>query len=162
MPRVLLLMTTASYRASAFLEAARAVGAAVTAGTDRPQALAALHPEGHLALDFSSPERAVRQVEAYAREHPLDAVVAAEDEGAVLAALAAEALGLAHSPAAAVRAAQSKLATREAFARAGLPTPLFRRAAIEDDLAALARDVEYPCVVKPLFLAASRGVIRAD
>jgi biotin carboxylase len=162
MPRVLLLMTTTTYRASAFLEAARSLGVPVVVGTDQPQALASLHPAGHLTLDFSDPARAAREIAAFAQQHALDAVLAADDEGAVLAAQAAEALGLAHAPVAAVRAARSKLASREAFARGGLPTPRFERFAIADDTEAVARRVRYPCVLKPLFLAASRGVIRAN
>ncbi|HEY2953758.1 MAG TPA: ATP-grasp domain-containing protein [Candidatus Eisenbacteria bacterium] len=162
MPRVLLLMTSNTYRAGAFLDAARAAGVAVTVGADRRQALESLHPAGHLTLDFGAPERAAREIAAFAQRHPLDAVLAADDEGAILAALAAETLGLAHAPVAAVRAARSKLATREAFARAGLPTPWFERHPVAGDPAAIARRIEYPCVLKPLFLAASRGVIRAD
>jgi biotin carboxylase len=162
MSRVLILMTTTTYRAGAFLEAARALGVPVVVGSDRAQALASLHPAGHLTLDFADPARAAREIAAFAREHPLDAVLAADDDGAVLAAAAAEALGLAHAPVAAVRAARSKLATREAFARAGLPTPRFERVSITDDPETVARRVRYPCVLKPLFLAASRGVIRAD
>jgi biotin carboxylase len=162
MPRVLLLMTTTTYRASAFLEAARSLGVPVVVGTDRPQALASLHPAGHLTLGFAGAARAAREIAAFAQQHPLDAVLAADDDGTVLAAEAAEALGLEHAPVAAVRAARSKLATREAFARAGLPTPRFERFSIADDPGTVARRVRYPCVLKPLFLAASRGVIRAD
>src|SRR5262245_50736688 len=133
MPRVLLLMTTATYRASAFLEAARALGVPVVVGTDRPQALASLHPEGHLTLDFADETGATAEIVAFARRTPLGAVIATDDDGAILAARAAAALGLAHAPVAAVRAARSKLATREAFARAGLPTPRFERASVVDE-----------------------------
>src|SRR5436190_1439933 len=162
MPRVLLLMTTTTYRASAFLEGARALGVQVVVGSDRAQALAALHPEGHLTLDFGDERGATREIVAFAGRTPLDAVIAADDDGAILAAVAADALGLAHAPVAAVRAARSKLATREAFARAGLPTPHFQRFSIADDPEEVARSVAYPCVLKPLFLAASRGVVRAN
>src|SRR5262245_25537453 len=127
MPRVLLLMTTATYRAGAFLDAARALGAAVVAGTDRPQALAALHPEGHITLDFADTPGASGTIADFARRFPVDAIVAADDDGAIAAACASERLALAHAPAAAVRAARSKLATREAFARAGLRAPHFER-----------------------------------
>ena len=40
MDRVLLLMTATSYKAGAYLDAARRLGLAVTVGSDRPQALA--------------------------------------------------------------------------------------------------------------------------
>src|SRR5512145_525951 len=125
MPRALLLMTTSSYRAGAFLDAARAAGVEIVVGTERAQVLAASNPAGNLTLDFADEAGAVRAISAYAARHPLDAVIAADDEGVTLAAEAALALGLPHAPPAAVRAACNKLASREAFARAGLPTPGF-------------------------------------
>jgi biotin carboxylase len=162
MPRVLLLITTNTYRASAFLDGARALGVETVVGTERAQAFAARHPAGHLTLDFADTGCALRQIADFAGVHPIDAVIAADDDGAVLAAQASHALGLAHAPAAAVAAARSKLASREAFARAGLPSPRFERLGVADDPAQAALSVGYPCVVKPLFLAASRGVIRAN
>jgi biotin carboxylase len=162
MPRVLLLMTSQSYRAGAFVEAARVLGVEAVVGTDREQVLAPLNPAGNLTLDFTAPERAVREVADFSRHHALDAVIATDDEGAILAAMAAATLGLPHASVEAVRAARSKLLTREAFSRAALPTPRFESLPTGDDPAGLAGRVEYPCVLKPLFLAASRGVIRAN
>jgi biotin carboxylase len=162
MDRVLLLMTATSYKAGAFLDAARRLGVAVTVASDRPQALADMNPAGHLTLDFADPDRAARAIEAFARLNPVHAIVAADDDGAVIAALAAEALGLPHHPPAAVRAARSKLLTRERLAAAGLPAPWFERIALSEDPDAVAARLRYPCVLKPLELAASRGVMRAD
>jgi len=162
MPRVLLLSTTTSYRAGAFLEAARKLGVDVVVGSDQPQALAALHPAGHLTLDFSDPVRAAQEVVAFAGRHPLDAVLATDDDGVILAATAAAALGLASSPPAAVSAARHKHLARERWEAAGLPTPRFEVFPIEQDPTQIARRVSFPCVLKPLALAASRGVIRAD
>ena len=56
MQRLLLLMTTTTYRAQAFLEAAKRLDIPVTVGSERAQALAAVNPAGHLTLDFSAPE----------------------------------------------------------------------------------------------------------
>jgi biotin carboxylase len=43
-----------------------------------------------------------------------------------------------------------------------VPAPRFRLVELADDPAAVAGKVEYPCVLKPLMLSASRGVIRAN
>jgi len=51
---------------------------------------------------------------------------------------------------------------RQLLHAAGVPAPAFRRFAFTDDPAWVASQVEYPCVVKPLRLSGSRGVIRAD
>lgn len=162
MERLLLLVTTTTYKAQSFLEAAAKLGAAVTVGTDGRQTLAALHPEGFLRLDFDDPQAAAGDIAAFAARWPVDAVVAADDDGVVLAALAAQALGLPHNPPEAVRAARNKRRTREALCAAGLLAPWFRLVHADADPTIAARTVDYPCVLKPLALAASRGVIRAD
>ena len=162
MLRLLLLITTKTYRAGAFLDAARRLGVEVTVGSDRVQALEWAHPEGHLTLDFAAPERALTTIEDFARGRPIHAVLAADDDGVELAALAAAALGLRHHAPAAVEAARDKCRMRERFLAAGLPTPRFERVTLGDDPAAIAGRVRYPCVAKPLRLGASRGVIRAD
>jgi biotin carboxylase len=51
---------------------------------------------------------------------------------------------------------------RRCLAQAGVPVPRFSLVSLADDPAASAAKVEYPCVLKPLALSASRGVIRAD
>jgi biotin carboxylase len=51
---------------------------------------------------------------------------------------------------------------REILGGAGIPSPPFQRFSIEEDPEDAARRVAHPCVLKPLFLAGSRGVIRAD
>jgi len=155
-------MSATTYRAGAFLEAAHRLGLAVTVGTDRPQALGEQNPAGHLTLDFGDPRAATGEIVAFAARRPLRALVAADDDGVELAARAAEALGLAHHPPAAVRAARDKLATRRAFAAAGLPVPWFEPVRLYEDPAPIAARLRYPCILKPLALAASRGVMRAD
>jgi len=160
--RVLVLMTTESYRAGAFLDAARSLGVAAVVGSERTPTLAAANPAGHLTLDFSRPERAAREVVEFHRRHPLQAVLAADEDGAILAATAAEPLGLKHHPVAAVRAARDKHRMREVLRDAGVPGPDFRKFAVSEDPAAAAGVVSYPCVLKPLHLSGSRGVIRAD
>lgn len=162
MQRLLLLMTTTTYRAHAFLEAARRLDVPVVIGSERPQALAAANPAGHLTLDFQAPDEAARGIAEFAAHYPIAGIVAADDDGVILAAIAAAALGLAHNPVEAVMAARNKYRMRQVLATAGLRCPRFRRFAIDDDPAAIAPQVDYPCVVKPLSLSASRGVIRAD
>ncbi len=51
---------------------------------------------------------------------------------------------------------------RERLAAGGVPVPRYRRFPATTDPLTIAGEVEYPCVVKPLLLSGSRGVIRAD
>jgi biotin carboxylase len=162
MDRILLLMTTATYRASAFLEAARRVAVPVVVGSEQPQVLAAANPAAHLTIDFDAPEKATEVIVAFARRHPIRAVIAADDDGVVLAAMASAALKLPHNPVEAAAAARNKFEMRQVLAAAEVPSPAFAAFSITDDPAEAVRRVSFPCVLKPLFLSASRGVIRAD
>jgi biotin carboxylase len=158
MPRVLLLLPTATYRAEDFLAAAETVGAEVVVASDRRQALHGAMGDRALRIDLRRPERAAAAIVALARRVELDAVVAVDDGGVLAAALASEQLGLAHNPPSAVAATRDKAAMRHALHAAGIPQPGFVVLAPGDDAGA----VEFPAVLKPVALSASRGVIRAD
>lgn len=162
MTRLLLLLPTATYRAPDFIAAAEALGAEVVVASERRQALAGLMGERALRVDLRHPEAAAETIVAAAARVPLDAVVAVDDQGVLVAALAGARLGLAHNPPDAVAATRNKATLRRALDAAGVPQPAFRVAAPGDDVAQLARAVGLPCVVKPLSLSASRGVLRAD
>ena len=159
MARLLLLLPTASYRAADFLAAARALGAEVVVASERR--LVSMG-DNQLTLDLRRPQAAAEAIAALAEERPLDAVVAVDDQGVRVAALAAERLGLPGNPPEAAAATRDKAVMRRALAAAGVPQPEHRTVGPSDDAAAIAAEVGLPCVVKPLSLSASRGVIRAD
>ena len=162
MPRILLLLATTTYRAEDFLEAAQRLGVDVVVGSDQRQALADLVPDSTLELDFNDLSASTRKVVELARRRPLDAIVSAEDDGALLAAAASAELSLPHNSPESVATARYKHRMRAALARAGVPSPGFKLFSIADDPREAAGQVEYPCVLKPVLLSASRGVIRAD
>jgi biotin carboxylase len=162
MPRVMLLLPTTTWRAEAFLTAARRLGLDVTVATDRELVWTEREPERVMALDFARGETAAETVVGFAREWPLAAVVGVDDDTTVLAAAIARRLGLAHNPLAAVESARDKLRQRTLLRDAGLPVPRFTRCRLDEDPAAVGARVGFPCVLKPLRLAASRGVMRAD
>ncbi len=114
---------------------------------------------------LGEPERGAATIERYAADHPLDAVVGVDDGSTLVAAVAAERLGLPHNPVAAVERSRDKARARRAFAAAGLPTPGFAThpaTLAPPELVALATRTRYPCVLKPLGRSGSQGVIRAD
>src|SRR5512137_301128 len=162
--RLLLLVPTQSYRAGDFLAAARRLGVEVVVGTDRCHRIEeAFGPsEGLLSLDYRNPEEAAVEIEREAARRPISGVVPADDGTAVIAALALERLGLPRNPPAAARRTANKLAQREALSAAGLPVPRFQPFPLAGGPEAPAEAVPYPCVLKPLGLSGSRGVIRAD
>ena len=160
--RLLLLLPTTTYRTQAFVDAAAALGVELVCAAEQPSTFEGLAPDRLLTLDFADPARAAEQAALFAARRPLDAVVGVDDLTAVAAAAIAARLGLKANPVGAVSAARNKLEMRRRLQAAGVPVPRFQRIALADDPARLARTVDYPCVLKPLALSASRGVIRAD
>ncbi len=80
----------------------------------------------------------------------------------MVAAVASAPLGLPHNPPEATRAARHKATLRRLLQAAGVRTPRHRVLPVDPALERAVRDQAYPCVLKPTFLAASRGVIRAN
>jgi biotin carboxylase len=159
--RVLLLLSPLTYRANAFLAAAERLDLEVVKGIDMPKTLAEYWNQP-FGLDFSKPDEATATIVAAAARSPFDAVLSVDDSASLLAAQASAALGLPHNAPDAALAARNKQVMREALRAGGVPVPVFRAFLLTDDPHEIARQVEYPCVVKPILLSGSRGVIRAD
>ncbi len=162
MTRILLLIPSTSYRAEDFLNAAREFGVDVVVGSDQRPVLEHVAPGRSLWVDMQHPEQGAAETEAFAREYPLDAIVPVDDVGTLLAARAAARLGLPHNPFEAVEATRDKSILRARLAAGGLLSPPWAVVSLDANPREVATTVPYPCVLKPLALSASRGVIRAD
>ena len=160
--RILLLLPTKTYRAKAFLSAASQLGVTVAIGSDQPQTLSDLSPRKSLVINFSKPEKATEEVIAFAQNYPIDAVVGVDDDTTILVSMVAKALSLPHNSVESARTTRSKYQMRKGLAMGGIPSPHFKLVSIGTDSAAVARDANFPCVLKPISLSGSRGVIRAN
>lgn len=156
--RVLLLVPTGTYRAADFVAAAATLGVEVVVGSERRQALADRMGDRAVVVPLADPQAAVAVIETLHGRAPVDAIVALDDQGVLVASLAAERLGLPHNPSAGVAATRDKAAMRDALAAAGVPQPRFASFSDPEHVP----DLGFPCVIKPVGLSASRGVIRAD
>ncbi len=147
------------------MAAADKLGIEIVQVMDMPQSLAEQWGM-RLGVDFSQPETAVSTITTFARERPLAAIMAVDDAGALLSAQASQALGLPHNAVAAAEAARNKFTMRQMLAAANVASPPFLCFTAEDAKEVIAAKVKaeigYPCVVKPLHLNGSRGVIRAN
>jgi biotin carboxylase len=161
---LLLLVPTTSYRLDDFRAAAARLGVPLLVGSDRCHRIEdTFGAEADLlSLDYRHPDRAAEQIAEAARARPVGGIVPASDATAVIAALAAERLGLPFNPPAAARRAGDKHASRTALRAGGVPVPPFSLHALGEDPERAAATAPYPCVLKPLVFSASRGVIRAD
>ncbi len=162
MKRLLLLLPSTSYRAADFLDAAERLGIEVVVGSNERQALESVVPGKTITLDFTDLKESAERAVAFAKDSPLDAVVSADEDAIVLAAMISEALSLPHNPVSAAAAAKDKHRLREILTAASVPTPPSQIFSIDDPPETLSQKVVYPCVLKPTFLSASRGVIRAN
>ena len=161
--RLLLVAATTGYQTRMFAEAAHRLGFRVTLATDRCHVLEDPWGDQAIPIRLEDPVGAAAVLAEAARaEGAFHGVAAVGDRPAYIASLAASLLGVPFHPPEAVAAARSKFTSRERFRAAGLPVPEYFRVKLSDGPAAAAARAQYPCVLKPLGLSASRGVIRAD
>lgn len=121
----------------------------VVVASEEAQALGSVMGDRFLEIDLCDPSKAADDIAAHAARP--DAIVGVDEQGVEVAAMAAERLGLAHNPPAAVAMTRDKAMLRATLSAAGLVQP---------DV--MTDKVTYPCVVKATTLSGSRGVIRAD
>jgi biotin carboxylase len=192
MRRVLLLATTTGYQTRAFGDAAEHLGVQLVFATDRCHAIDDPWRDAAIPIRFHDEDASVAAILDEARERSIDGVIAVGDRPTVIAARVAAALGLPWHPPDGVAAAGHKLRTRERLRDAGMPVPWFAavpvlragtdvEAGTEIDRPTSVPGVSstqhparstqhpapstqhpYPCVVKPVALSGSRGVMRAD
>ena len=162
MPRVLLLLPTETYRAKDFLAAAERLGVDVVVGSERRQAMADAMGDRAVVVPLGNLDEAVEIIAALHDRRSLDAVLAVDDRGLVVAAAASARLGLPHNPIDAVAATRDKAVLRAHLAAAAVTQPDYRVVAPGQNVAAAAAQIGYPCVVKPVSRSGSQGVIRVD
>jgi biotin carboxylase len=160
--RILIVSTTTGYQTRSFGEAADRLGVRLVFATDRCHQLDDPWRDAAVPIRFYDEEASLEAIVEAARSNPLHGVIAVGDRPTRIAALAAEALGLPGNQPSAAEISRNKLATRERLSSSGLPTPWFRAISLDIEPGALARELSFPAVVKPLALSGSRGVIRAN
>jgi biotin carboxylase len=162
MSRILLLLPTATYRASDFLAAAASLGVEVVVGSEQRHTLDQSMGDRAVVVPLATPDAALEVIVALDSRTPLDAVLAVDDEGIVVAARAAERLGFRHNSPDAVAGTRDKVVMRERLSATEISQPSFRVIPLGADAVAAANEIGYPCVIKPVSRSASQGVIRVN
>ena len=160
--RLLILISKLGYQARAFADAARRLGVEVVFGTDRCHQLDDPWQDAALPLHFERPADAAAEIGRAAEQAPIHAIIALGDHPLAAAAHAAQLLGLAYNSPESVATARNKLRQRETLRDARVPVPHFFAFALSDDVERILSQVPFPCVVKPLMLSMSQGVMRAN
>jgi biotin carboxylase len=160
--RLLLFTAKLGYQTRSFEDAARKLGVQLVYVTDRCHQLEDPWGDQAIAVHFESPEVAAYTVMEALRGQDVRGILALGDRPAAAAAYAARGLGIPYHHPAAVEACRSKLRMREVFRDAGLNVPWFRSLPIDPAPEPVLLGISYPCVLKPLSLSASQGVVRAN
>ena len=160
--RLLLFTAKLGYQTRSFEEAARRLGVQLVYVTDRCHQLEDPWGDQAIAVHFESPETAAYVVMEALRGQDVSGILALGDRPAAAAAYAARGLGIPYNHPAAVEACRSKLRMKEVFRDAGLNVPWFRTLPIDPVPEPVLLGISYPCVLKPISLSASQGVVRAN
>jgi biotin carboxylase len=159
---VLLFASKLGYQTRSFAAAAEKLNVELIYVTDRCHQLDDPWEDHAIAVHFENPGEAAQAAVEKARARNVQGILALGDRPAHAAALAARALSIPFHHPAAVEACRSKLRTREVLRDAGLPGPWFRAIQLDPPPEPALLGIQYPCVLKPLSLSASQGVIRAN
>src|SRR5512147_198334 len=137
MKRLLLLSTTTGYQAQQFRAAAERMQIPLVLASDTCHAMDDPWGDGAISVRFQKPRESAGKIREYALHQPIHGVAAIGDAPTATAALVA----------------------RELYQQAGMRVPWYARFKAASGPAQAAGAVPYPCVLKPLGLSASRGVI---
>lgn len=158
--RLLLIAPPNSYRTVSYLESARRQGVDVLVASEGEHSLVGAIAAG-LHVDLDAPEALDLLLQA-SLERPFNGVVATDDTTVELGSRIARALKLPHNPPQAAQYSHRKDLSRQVLQAAGVQVPDFRVLNLNKVIAPQLDGLQLPCVVKPLSLSASRGVMRAD
>jgi len=160
--RLLLFTAKLGYQTRSFEEAAHKLGVHLIYVTDRCHQLDDPWGDQAIAVHFETPEIAAYAAMEAVRGESVSGILALGDRPAAAAAYAARGLGVRYNHPAAVEACRSKLRMKEVFREAGLNVPWFQKLPIDPTPEPSLLGISYPCVLKPLSLSASQGVVRAN
>jgi biotin carboxylase len=160
--RLLLLTSKLGYQTRSFAEAARKLGAELIYATDRCHQLDDPWNDRAIPVHFETPEAAAADILEALRGAEPDGILALGDRSVIAAAYAARGFGVFYNHPASVEACRNKEHMRTAFRDAGLRVPWFRTLWLNPTPDPTLMGVQFPCVVKPLCLSASQGVMRAN
>ncbi len=159
--RLLLISHHNSYRIAPYIKAAINLGLEVTIASEGQHSLVSEVANG-LHIDFASTESTLNEILRENQRRSFTGILGSDDQTVELAAHAAKALGLPHNQPQAALCSFRKDLARAQLSLAGCPVPvhclLDLRLAIKKQMAGLP----WPCVLKPLNMSASRGVIRVN
>jgi len=160
-PCVLIIAPHGSYRTMPFIAAAERMGIHALIASEGKHSIVNAYAQG-IHIDFQDEALALQALLRVAREQHIVGVIGTDDAATELAARLAQVLKLPHNDPVAVRIARRKDEARASLAAQAVPVPAYRRIDMQNPLSDQLHNLDFPVVVKPVALSASRGVIRAN
>ena len=159
--RVLIIAPHGSYRTSPFIKAANNLNVDVLIASQGKHSIVSDYVDG-LHIDFQNQEQAIEIILAEAKIRSFSGVIGTDDTTTELAAKVANKLSLSHNDPQAVNVAQRKDLARLSLKKSKVKIPEFDILTTEQSFTEQNIKVNFPAVIKPVALSASRGVIRVN
>ena len=115
-----------------------------------------------MIMNFHHWKDRLDEISEWSERNGLKAVIGVDEESIVLAANLSKYLKVEHNPVESVLLTKDKYLMRIELKKAGVNSPWFKRFSIHDSPNKIINEISFPCVIKPTFLSASRGVIRVN
>lgn len=160
-PAILLIAPNGSYRTAPFLSAAAQLGVETIIASESEYPLVAMG-QGAVRVNFARPDEALARLLAAGTDRRIVAAIGTDDVSTALAAQVAAHWDFPHNDIESTRIARRKDRARACLSRAGVRAPAHRRIDLHAELTQQFAGLDFPVVLKPIALSASRGVMRAD
>lgn len=159
--RVLIIAPHGSYRTAAYIQAANQLGVDVLIASQGEHSIVSDYVKG-VHVDFRNQEQAIETILAEAKLHAFSGIIGTDDTTTELAARVADKLSLPHNDPSAVSIAQRKDLARLCLKKSDVYIPNFDVLKTTKPLSEQNVQVNFPAIIKPVALSASRGVIRVN
>ena len=159
--QLLLISHHNSYRIAPYIKAAKNLGISVTIASQGKYSLVTEVASG-IHINFDDTASALDEILKQNHNTAFSGVLGSDDQTVELAASAAKALNLPHNPPQAARFSHRKDLARAELTLAGCPVPIHCLLDLTQNIEKQVAGLPWPCVLKPLNMSASRGVIRAN
>ena len=158
---MLVIAPHGSYRTAPFIKAANQLNVDVLIASQGEHSIVSDYVQG-LHIDFQDENQSVDTILTEAKKRPFTGIIGTDDVTTELAARVAEKLNLPHNDQQAVKTAQRKDLARLSLKDSKVNIPQFDLLTTTQPISQQNITVNYPAVVKPVALSASRGVIRVN
>ena len=159
--RLLLVSHHNSYRIAPYIKAALNLGLEVTIASQGKHSLVTEVANG-LHIDFDDVNAAHKEILKENQKRPFTGILGSDDQTVELAAYAAKTLKLPHNPPRAALYSHRKDLARAQLSLTGCPVPIHCLLDLNLPVKNQMAGLPWPCVIKPLNMSASRGVIRTN